>query len=131
MKKLLIIFSLMFTALVSVSCGSDDEPDLQFDKHNIVGTWEITAVQGTAQWRWIVKGATLTFNSNGTCSTGFSMEDSYKIEGGQVKTYYAETMEPMYVYELLGKNGNTLTVKMKGTLDESDLSTVFKMIKKS
>ena len=58
------------------------------------------------------------------------MEDSYKIESGQVKTYYAETMEPMYVYELLGKNGNMLTVKMKGTLDESNLSIVFKMIKK-
>lgn len=130
MKKFIIIFSLMFTTLVSVSCGSDDEPDLQFDKNTIVGTWEITEVQGAAQWWWIVKGTTLTFNSNGTCSTGFTMEDSYKIESGQVKTYYAETMEPMYVYELLGKNGNMLTVKMKGTLDESNLSIVFKMIKK-
>lgn len=130
MKKFIIILSLMFTTLVSVSCGSDDEPDLQFDKNTIVGTWEITEVQGAAQWWWIVKGTTLTFNSNGTCSTGFTMEDSYKIESGQVKTYYAETMEPMYVYELLGKNGNMLTVKMKGTLDESNLSIVFKMIKK-
>ena len=130
MKKFIIILSLMFTTLVSVSCGSDDEPDLQFDKNTIVGTWEITEVQGAAQWWWIVKGTTLTFNSNGTCSTGFTMEDSYKIESGQVKTYYAETMEPMYVYELLGKNGNTLTVKMIGTLDESNLSIVFIMTKK-
>ena len=130
MKKLIIFFSLMFSALVFVSCGSDDEPDLQFDKNTIIGTWEITEVQGSPEWRWIVTGAMLTFNSNGTCSTGFSMEDSYKIEGGQVKTYYAETQEPMYVYELMGKNGNTLTVKMKGTLDESNLSTVFKMTKK-
>ena len=130
MKKLFLFFSLMVATMALVSCGNDDEPNLQFDKETIVGAWEITEVQGTAQWRWIIKGTTLTFNSNGTCSTGFSMEDSYKIEGGQVKTYYAETMEPMYVYELLGKNGNTLTVKMKGTLDESDLSTVFKMTKK-
>ena len=130
MKKLIIIFSLMFSALVFVSCGSDDEPDLQFDKNTIIGTWEITEVQGSPEWWWIVTGTMLTFNSNGTCSTGFSMEDSYKIEGGQVKTYYAETQEPMYVYELVGKNGNTLTVKMKGTLDESNLSTVFKMTKK-
>ena len=130
MKKLIIFFSLMFSALVFVSCGSDDEPDLQFDKNTIIGTWEITEVQGSPEWRWIVKGTTLTFNSNGNCSTGFSMEDSYKIEGGQVKTYYAETQEPMYVYELMGKNGNTLTVKMKGTLDEGNLSTVFKMTKK-
>ena len=130
MKKLIIFFSLMFSALVFVSCGSDDEPDLQFDKNTIIGTWEITEVQGSPEWWWIVTGTMLTFNSNGTCSTGFSMEDSYKIEGGQVKTYYAETQEPMYIYELQGKKGNTLTVKMKGTLDESNLSTVFKMTKK-
>jgi hypothetical protein len=130
MKKLIIFFSLMFSALVFVSCGSDDEPDLQFDKNTIIGIWEITEVQGSPEWWWIVTGTMLTFNSNGTCSTGFSMEDSYKIEGGQVKTYYAETQEPMYVYELMGKNGNTLTVKMKGTLDESNLSTVFKMTRK-
>ena len=128
MKKLIIF--LMFFALVFVSCGSDDELDLQFDKNTIIGTWEITEVQGNPEWWWIAQGTTLTFNSNGTCSTGFSMEDSYKIEGGQVKTYYAETQEPMYVYELQSKNGNTLTVKMKGTLDESNLSTVFKMTKK-
>lgn len=130
MKKLFLFFSLMVATMALVSCGNDDEPNLQFDKETIVGAWEITEVQGTPEWWWIVKGTTLTFNSNGTCSTGFSMEDSYKIEGGQVKTYYADTMEPMYIYELQGKNGNTLTVKMKGTLDESDLSTVFKMTKK-
>jgi len=130
MKTLIIFFSLMFTALAFVSCGSYEEPDLQFDKDTIVGTWEITEVQGTPEWRWIVIGTKLMFNSNGTCSTGFSMEDSYKIEGGQVKTYYAETQEPMYVYELQSKKGNILTVKMKGTLDESNFSTVFKMTKK-
>ena len=104
MKKLFLFFSLMVATMALVSCGNDDEPNLQFDKETIVGAWD--------------------------CSTGFSMEDSYKIEGGQVKTYYAETQEPMYIYELQGKKGNTLTVKMKGTLDESNLSTVFKMTKK-
>ena len=130
MKKLIIFFSLMFSALVFVSCGSDDELSLQFDKNAIIGTWEITEVQGTPEWWWITQGTALKFNSNGSCTTGFSMEDSYKIEGGQVKTYYAETQEPMYIYELQGKKGNTLTVMMKGTLDESNLSTVFKMTKK-
>ena len=130
MKKLFLFFSLMVATMALVSCGNDDEPNLQFDKETIVGAWEITEVQGTPEWRWIVTGTRLTFNSNGTCSTGFSMENSYKIEGGQVKTYYAETQEPMYVYELQAKKGNTLTVNMKGTLDESNLSTVFKMTKK-
>ena len=97
MKKLLIIFSLLFAALVFVSCGSDDEPSLQFDKNTIVGTWEITEVQGAAQWWWIIKGTTLKFNSNGTCSTGFTMEDSYKIEGGQVKTYLKRALNPMWL----------------------------------
>ena len=130
MKKLFLFFSLMVATMALVSCGNDDEPNLQFDKETIVGAWEITEVQGTPEWWWITQGTALKFNSNGSCTTGFSMEDSYKIEGGQVKTYYAETQEPMYVYELMGKNGNTLIVKMKGTLDESNLSTVFKMAKK-
>ena len=130
MKKLFLFFSLMVATMALVSCGNDDEPNLQFDKETIVGTWEITELQGNPEWWWIAKGTAFTFNSNGTCSTGFSMEDSYMIEGGQVKTYYAETQEPMYIYELQGKKGNTLTVKMKGTLDESNLSTVFKMTKK-
>lgn len=130
MKKLFIIFSLMFTALTFVSCGSDDEPDLQFDKNTLVGYWEITEVQSTPQWGWIDKGTTFMFNPNDKCSTGFSMEDYYVIENGQIKTYYADTMEPMFIYELLGKSGNTLTVKMKGTLDESDRSMVFKMTKR-
>ena len=130
MKKFILFFSLVVATMGLVSCGNDDEPNLQFDKETIVGTWEITEVQGTPEWWWIAQGTTLTFNSNGTCSTGFSSEDSYKIEGGQVKTYYAETQEPMYIYELQDKKGNTLTVKMKGTLDESNLSTVFKMTRK-
>jgi len=130
MKKLCIILSLMVVALAFVSCSNNDEPNLQFDKDTIVGSWEITEVQGSPEWRWIVTGTRLTFNSDGTCTTGFIAEDSYKIEGGQVKTYYAETQEPMYIYELQSKKGNTLTVKMKGTLDESNLSTVFKMIRK-
>lgn len=130
MKKFFLFFSLMVATMALVSCDNDDEPNLQFDKETIVGTWEITEVQGNPEWWWIAQGTALTFNSNGTCSTGFSMEDSYKIEGGQVKTFYAETQEPMYIYELHGKKGNTLTVKMKGTLDESNLSTVFKMTKK-
>ena len=130
MKKLFLFFSLMVATMALVSCGNDDEPNLQFDKETIVGAWEITEVQDTPEWWWITQGTALKFNSNGSCTTGFSMEDSYKIEGGQVKTYYAETQEPMYIYELQGKKGNTLTVKMKGTLDESNLSTVFKMVRK-
>ena len=129
MKKLLLLM-LMMLPIAFVSCGSgDDEPKVKFDKETIVGTWQITEVQGTPEWSRIVKGSTLTFNSDGTCSTEFSMEDSYKIEAGQVKTYYSATQEPMFIYELLSMSGNVYTVKMKGTLDERNLSTTFKMTK--
>lgn len=128
MKKLFLL-ALLVLPLALMSCGSDDESSVQFDKNTIVGSWKITEVQGTSEWHWVVNGATLTFNANGTCSTGFSMENAYKIEGGKVKTYYADPQEPMFVYELLNSSGNTLTVRMNGTLDESNLSIVFMMTK--
>ena len=52
MKKLFLFFSLMVATMALVSCGNDDEPNLQFDKETIVGAWEITEVQGTPEW-WV------------------------------------------------------------------------------
>ena len=39
MKKLFLFFSLMVATMALVSCGNDDEPNLQFDKETIVGAW--------------------------------------------------------------------------------------------
>ncbi len=50
MKKFILFFSLMVAAMALVSCGNDDEPNLQFDKETIVGTWEITELQGNPEW---------------------------------------------------------------------------------
>ena len=130
MKKFIITL-LACLATIIVACGGNDEPTMSFDKSNVLGTWTITSVQGTPAWSRITVGATLTFNADGTCETEFPMEDSYKIEGGRIKTYYDQTLEPMFVYELLGASGNTMTVRMMGTLDDSHLSTVFTMRKTS
>lgn len=117
--------------MIFTSCSSDDdESTLPIDVSTIVGTWEIKEVDGTSEWSWIGRGRLLTFNSDGTCETDFSMENSYKIEGGQIKTYYRQTGEPMLVYTLLSKESETLRVKVNGTLDESNLSVIIQMKRK-
>ncbi len=133
MKKFLLFFlPLIAIVMLSVtSCSKDDdnEPTMSFDKSTIVGTCTINSVSGTSVWRWIAEGKQLTFNSNGSCVTEFSMEDSWKLEGGKICTYYNETKEPMLVYSLISVDGSVYTVKVNGTLDESNKSVIIKMKK--
>lgn len=119
------------TTIVFSSCSKDEnnEPALSFDKSIIVGTWTINSVSGTSIWRWIAEGKQLTFNSNGSCVTEFSMEDSWKLEGGKIYTFYNETKEPMLVYSLIAIDGSIYIVKVNGTLDQSNKSVIIKMEK--
>lgn len=124
---------LVLTTTLLSSCSKDDEDtssSLSFDKSTTVGTWEITEVNGTSPWRWVAKGNNIVFNSNGYCTTEFSMENAWKIEGGKIKTFYKETNEPMLIYTLVSKEDNTYNVRIIGTLDESNLSILTKMRKK-
>ena len=66
----------------------------------------------------------MEFKYDGTCTSWFSMEDAYKIEGGRIHTYYGKTNEPMFVYTLLSENGATLSVRMDGTLDDNGTCTL-------
>lgn len=125
MKKLFsYLTAVLMIALVSVgmtACSSDDddEPSLSFTKEIIVGKWKITNISGNNEHgSWLSVGSEAEFKSDGTCKGWFSMEDAYKIEGGRIKTYYARTSEPMFVYTLLSQNGTTLSVRMDGTLDD-------------
>ena len=122
--------AVLMIALVSVSftaCSSDDddEPSLSFTKEIIVGKWKITNISGNNEHgSWLSVGSEAEFKSDGTCKGWFSMEDAYKIEGGRIKTYYARTSEPMFVYTLLSQNGATLSVRMDGTLDDNSTCTL-------
>lgn len=133
MKKLfyylLPIMALVTLAFAGCSNNDDDDSSLAFDKATVVGTWEITNA-GSSTWHWIREGATLNFSSDGSCKTDFSMENAYKIEGGAIKTYEKSTNEPMLVYVLLSVNSNIYTVKVYGTLDESNMSVTIQMKKK-
>lgn len=131
MKKFFFyLAAVLMIALASVSftaCSNDDddEPSLSFTKEIIVGRWKITNIAGNNEHgNWLLVGSEAVFNSDGTCNGWFSMEDAYKIEGGRVKTYYARTSEPMFVYTLLSQNGTTLSVKMDGTLDDKSTCTL-------
>ena len=122
--------AVLMTALLSISltaCSSDDdnEPSLSFTKEIIVGKWKITNISGNNEHSsWLSVGSEAEFKSDGTCNGWFSMEDAYKIEGGRIKTYYASTSEPMFVYTLLSQNGTTLSVRMDGTLDDYSSCTL-------
>lgn len=131
MKKFFFyLAAVLMIALASVSftaCSNDDddEPSLSFTKEIIVGRWKITNIAGNNEHgNWLFVGSEAVFKSDGTCNGWFSMEDAYKIEGGRVKTYYARTSEPMFVYTLLSQNGTTLSVKMDGTLDDKSTCTL-------
>lgn len=129
-KYFFYLTAFLMIALTSVSftaCSSDDddEPSLSFSKEIIVGKWKITNIAGNNEHgNWLLVGSEAEFKSDGTCKGWFSMEDAYKIEGGRVKTYYARTSEPMFVYTLLSQNGTTLSVKMDGTLDDNSTCTL-------
>lgn len=133
-KKILFgAFAVLLVAMLNLcftSCGDDDdEPSLVFETSTIVGTWKITEVGAVDGWAFLHVGGTMTFRTNGSCETAMSMEDYYKIENGRIKTYYKETMEPMYVYTLLSVDGATMTARMSGTLDERHKSTTLKLQK--
>ena len=120
MKKFFFyLAAVLMIALASVSftaCSNDDddEPSLSFTKEIIVGRWKITNIAGNNEHgNWLLVGSEAVFKS-----------DAYKIEGGRVKTYYARTSEPMFVYTLLSQNGTTLSVKMDGTLDDKSTCTL-------
>lgn len=129
------MMALTLSVVTFTSCSSDDDDSsIAFDLNTIVGTWEITDVSGDSEkgWAgdWIEEGKTLKFNNDGTCETGDTLEDSYKIVNGLVITYFKEYDEPMLIYKLLTKNGDVLKVKVNGTLDESNLSVTIQMKKK-
>lgn len=130
-KKNLVALPLFVLSLVFAGCSKDDDSSsVVFDKSKAVGKWTITNVSGNSTWYWISEGNTLTFNSDGTCSTGFSMENSWKIENGCIATYYAKTSEPCLIYNLLSIDGSDYNVKVIGTLDESNESVIIKMKKR-
>jgi len=131
MKKLLLFLLALMPMMLLTACSDDDEESsIAFDVNTIVGTWEITEREDNTIFKSIEKGGVLRFNYDGTCETEHSMEDSYKIDNGLVKTYYKKTLEPIHIYKLLSKEADVLKVRINGTLDESRLSVVIQMTRK-
>ena len=134
MKKLasmlFLLTAALFACVMTTSCSSDDDdsPSVSFDTQTIVGTWEITNV-GNKSLPEFQNGVTITFYSDGTCKGVMEMENVYRIKDGKIYTYYSETDEPMYVYSLLSKQDNSLTVRVNGTLDESNVSVTIQLKK--
>ena len=116
---------LMLAGVFMASCGSNsDSDDSSLNFSDIVGTFEIKNISGHNTHEWLKVGQYLTFYSDGTCTTGFNMENSWKNEGGLIKTYYKETSEPMFVYTLKVRNADLYEVHMNGTLDDETSLTL-------
>ena len=120
MKKLYSFLSAIIVIALLISCSKDDdEPTLSFTKELIIGQWKITNISKNITIDGFSIGAEAEFKADGTCIGWFNMEDAYKIKNGRIHTYYATTDEPMFIYTLLSKNGESLSVKVKGTLDDN------------
>ncbi len=118
-KYLFILIALVATSFAFVSCSSDDDDDSYLRFTDIVGSYKITNISGSNSHYWLTSGKTMTFYSNGTCTTGFTMEDSWKNENGIIKTYCRSNNEPMFVYRLKSRDNNIYEVQMDGTLNEN------------
>lgn len=112
----------LFPCFFFISCNNEEDTHdyISATSPDIVGTWNIKSITGNnTHSAWLNVDNTLTFNSNGTCITSLYMENAYKIENGQIHTYYESSGEPMFIYTIEKKEGNTITVKMSGTLDDN------------
>lgn len=112
---------------------SDNTPTTQnITKEMIAGdfSWQVEeyTVQRGSSGSKLYKGATVHFNTDGSCTGFHSMENAYRINNGRIETYYQKTNEPMFVYTLLSQSGETVRVQMDGTLDD-DLQAILTLKK--
>ena len=122
MWSMLMLVAMMLPLCTSCSKDGDDTPSMKFTKELITGNfgWVITSVQVTkgTPIHTPQVGDFIIFYADGSCLSSQSMETAYRITSGKIETYYAETLEPMYVYTLTATNGDELTVRRDGTLDD-------------
>lgn len=111
-----------FTYVFEKENTADSQSDIiPFTEDMIIGkTWKVKdfSIERGAN-NTIQKGKTIRINADGTCKVFHSMETEWQISGGILSTYYKQTGEPMYVYMLLAKTGDEMTVQMQGTLDDN------------
>lgn len=135
MKKNSLCFAALMMAIVLnlglISCGGDDndtnvnnDPSMSFTSEMITGKWTVSEISGNNTHNGLIVGVEYEFNTDGTCVSWFSMENAYRIEKGRLHTYCSKNNEPMYVYTLLSQNGQSLTVRMDGTLDSKSSCTL-------
>ena len=123
MKKKIFFWATLLISIATISftsCSSDDEDDfVSVTVSDILGGWHIKSITGDNTHSWLKVGGSLIFEDGGYCYTNFYMEDRYRIEKGKICTYYHSSGEPMFVYAVISKNGDTMKVRMSGTLDDN------------
>ena len=116
-----VTFRYIFERENSSSTQINITPDMIDEKYEwTVESFNITRGNNSN----LQKGKTIRFKNDGSCEAFHSMENAWRINNGRIETYYKTTNEPMYVYTLIAVNGDMITVKMNGTLDDNLESTI-------
>ena len=116
-----VTFRYIFERENSSSTQINITPDMIDEKYEwTVESFNITRGNNSN----LKNGKTIRFKNDGSCEAFHSMENAWRINNGRIETYYKTTNEPMYVYTLIAVNGDMITVKMNGTLDDNLESTI-------
>ena len=106
---------------------SENTTQLAFTKDLIAGefSWEVKDFSFDRGSNGNIQiGKSICFKTDGSCEAFHSMEDAWRINNGRIETYYKRTNEPMYVYTLLSQQGNDITIRLNGTLDDELQATI-------
>lgn len=128
MKKIFLMWMLVFAAVVSFSsCSDDDESKFDYPMDTLYGTWEVTEIMASGTWYDVTKypydkfAMSMRFNSDGTYYGSGYLGDgggTYVAEGKNITTYIDGEEYARYTIKSLTSNTAELSMQM----DESSIN---------
>ena len=128
MKKIFLMWMLVFAAVVSFSsCSDDDESKFDYPMDTLYGTWEVTEIMAGGTWYDVTKypydkfAMSISFKSDGTYyGSGYLGNGSgtYTAEGKTIVTYVSGEEYVRYTVKSLTSNTAELSMLMgEGSID--------------
>lgn len=123
MKKIFLMWMLVFAAVVSFSSCSDDESKFDYPMDTLYGTWKVTEIMSDGIWYDVTKfpydkfAMSISFNSDGTYyGSGYLGDGSgtYTAESKTIVTYVSGEEYVRYTIKSLTSNTAEFSMQMKG-----------------